>query len=155
MKSNMADHLEGILNLPREEIVVTSNNAVEVFKEHGLANEDPEKNDLENDYEFARENIRNLIDVSAGTLEEITELARQSQSPRVYEVLAQLTKTLAEANKDLLEVHSKTQDIKRKSVDSTFNKSSKVEHADNVNQAVFVGNSSELLELLKLGKADK
>ena len=64
----------------------------------------PEKEDdrYEDDYEYARRNLRELVDSSLGEVHSILDIARKSESPRAYEVAANLIRPLAETNKDLM-----------------------------------------------------
>lgn len=59
------------------------------------------------DLELARTNIQNIIQKGDGVLQDMIELAKQSESPRAYEVASSLMKTLLDANKDFVEVSSK------------------------------------------------
>ena len=61
-------------------------------------------NQIDADAEFARTNMRSLIDNGNRALTELASVANQSESPRAYEVLATMMKNLAEMNKDLLEL---------------------------------------------------
>lgn len=157
MKNKMNDHLEQILDLPANIDYVQVEGHVNNHMEAITTSSEliaEEETDLTDDYEFSRKNIRDLIELTTGTLEELTELARQSQSPRTYEVLSDLAKTLTQSNKELLDIHAKIQQIKQKNIsDNNFKKSKRGEGT--VNQAIFVGSSADLLELLKTGEKKK
>jgi hypothetical protein len=97
--------------------------------------------DSENDYEYARTNIMSAIEVGQKALEDMAEVARQSESPRAYEVTTQLIKTLVDSNKDLLELAKKRNELKQ-----ATNKS---ENQNNVtNNNLFV-TPTELLNMLR------
>jgi hypothetical protein len=73
----------------------------------------PEKgfgDDLENDYQYARENFYDIVEKGSEALMELLEVARQTESPRAYEVLSTMMKTLVEANKDLVTISQKKRD---------------------------------------------
>ena len=73
----------------------------------------PEKefgDDLENDYQYARENFYDIVEKGSEALMELLEVARQTESPRAYEVLSTMMKTLVEANKDLVSISQKKRD---------------------------------------------
>ena len=70
------------------------------------------------------------------------QVSKHSESPRAYEVAANLIKNLSDLNKDLLEVQKRKKDL-------VVEKSSGV----NVDKAVFVGSTAELMKLLKTNKA--
>ena len=59
------------------------------------------------DIELARANIKNIIEKGDESLSEMIELAKQSESPRAFEVSANLMKTLLDANKDFVEMSMK------------------------------------------------
>lgn len=100
---------------------------------------------LEGDFEQVRHNLANIAAKSDLIVDELLMLARQSESPRAYEVLTTAINTLVGVNKDLLDTHMKRADIKKK-----MNISSAPENQTNVqNNNVFVGSSKEMLELLR------
>lgn len=59
------------------------------------------------DIELARTNIKNIIEQGDDSLKEMIDLAKQSESPRAFEVAANLMKTLLDANKDFVEMSTK------------------------------------------------
>jgi hypothetical protein len=68
--------------------------------------------DIENDenikdIEQARGNIKNIIEQGDDALKEMMTLAKQSESPRAFEVASTLMKTLLDANKDFVEMSTK------------------------------------------------
>ena len=64
---------------------------------------------LENlkDIELAKANIENIINLGDDAVREMTEIAKQSESPRAFEVVSTLMKTLLDANKDYVEMSTK------------------------------------------------
>jgi len=133
MDNNFHKNMEQIFNLPESPKV----NEVQVIK--------PEKNnernvDIENDYKYARENLYNAIERGSDALDELVELAKQSQSPRAFEIVGQMIKTLTDANKDLLEVQKKVKDLQKEEQSKGPN---------SVTNALFVGNTAELQKMLK------
>ena len=50
----------------------------------------------------------------ADALDSLIDLAKASEHPRAFEVVAQLTKTLVDANKDLLDIQKKVKDLKER-----------------------------------------
>jgi hypothetical protein len=94
-----------------------------------------------NDYEYARTNIMSAIEVGQKALEDMAEVARQSESPRAYEVTTQLIKTLVDSNKDLLELAKK-----RNELSQANNKSDNQNNVTNNN--LFV-TPTELLNMLR------
>jgi hypothetical protein len=84
-----------------------------------------------------------LIDKGNSAIEGITDLAKESESPRAYEVLATLIKTVADTTKDLYDLQKKTKDLtseEKKVADASVT---------NIDKAVFVGSTSDLLKQIK------
>jgi hypothetical protein len=94
---------------------------------------------VQDDYEYARNNLRGLIENGKVAMENIIFLAKEGESPRAYEVVGQLIKTLAETNKDLLDLAKKSKELR------TEEKSQPTQ----VNNNLFVGSTAELQKLLK------
>jgi Terminase DNA packaging enzyme len=92
------------------------------------------------DADFARSNIKNLINSGSSALNNLLTVAKDSQQPRAYEVAATLIKNLSDLNKDLMEIQKRKQDL---TGESTKNKNI------NVDKAVFVGSTTELVKFLK------
>ena len=130
-KSNFENNFEQIFNLPDSPPLVKD---VEILKP------DTKNDDIESDYKYARENLYNAIERGSDALEELVELAKQSQSPRAFEIVGQMIKTLTDSNKDLLEIQKKVKDLKREE---------KSKGPNNVTNALFVGNTAELQKMLK------
>lgn len=100
--------------------------------------------DADQDYILARKTFRSLIDKGNGAIDGITDLAKESESPRAYEVLATLMKTVADTTKDLFELQKKNKELK-----NNDKLKPNEEQRINVEKAVFVGSPSELLAKLK------
>jgi len=95
---------------------------------------------LNNDYEYARRNLYDVIEKGQSALEDIIDIAKQSESARAFEVATNLMKTMVDANKDLLELAKKKKDLERDDNDPGKNVT---------NNNLFVGSSTELLKLIK------
>ena len=91
------------------------------------------------DYNYARENYYNLIERNQDAIEEMLEIAKQSEHPRAFEVVGQLIKSGLDANKELMSLHKTKKEL---SIE-------KGGHTTTVNNAVFVGSTAELQKLLK------
>jgi hypothetical protein len=102
------------------------------------------KDVVDDDAEFARQNIRDLIVKGNDAASHIVEIAKQSEHPRAFEVAAGMLKNLSDMNKDLLEIQKRKQDLQPKVTNNTQNL--------NIDKAVFVGSTAELLKQLKENK---
>lgn len=89
------------------------------------------------DIQLAKENIKDLIYKGTSSLDDIIDIAKQSQQPRAFEVVATLLKVLVDANKDLTEV-------KAKAITTPTSDNRQIH-----NNNFFVGNTSELLQMMK------
>ena len=118
-------------------------NAVEIIPPKQVTevvNTPHEDNDVEADYNLSRRTFRSLIDKGNAAMENLTDLAKESESPRAYEVLATMMRTIADTTKDLYDLQKKTKDLKGEK---------KQETTVNVEKAVFVGSPSDLLRKIK------
>lgn len=104
----------------------------------------PVSDEVESDATTARTNIKGLIDKGEAAIDNLLLVAQQSEHPRAYEVAANFIKTLADLNKDLLEIQKKKQDLQPKDAAP--------KGGINVQQAVFVGSTAELLKQIKENK---
>lgn len=68
-------------------------------------------NAVDSDYDFARKNIRTIIEKGTVALERMIDIADMSQHPRSYEVVSDLIKSLSETNKDLITLSEKSKKI--------------------------------------------
>ena len=96
--------------------------------------------DISSDYQYARGNIINILEKGNEALDGMLDVAQQSQHPRAYEVVAGLIKTLADTNKDLLELAKRTKELERADNESS---------PQTINNNLFVGSTTELQKLLK------
>jgi hypothetical protein len=102
--------------------------------------------DQEEDYRLARKTFRQLINKGNDAIEGISDLAKESESPRAYEVMATLMKTVADTTKDLYALQKMTKDLKAEDKARP-----QEEQRINVEKAVFVGSTAELLKQVKNG----
>ena len=102
------------------------------------------KDQVADDAEFARQNLRDLIEKGSDAADHIIAVAKQSDHPRAFEVVAGMLKNLSDMNKDLLEIEKRKQDLQPKTTNNTQNL--------NIDKAVFVGSTAELLKQLKGNK---
>ena len=98
---------------------------------------------VDDDADFARDNIRTLIEKGNLAVDGILHVAKESEHPRAYEVAANLIKNLSDLNKDLMEIQKRKKDLAPQS-----QRSGDI----NVDKAVFVGSTTELVKFLKNNK---
>ena len=95
--------------------------------------------DIDNDYEFQRQNFYNLVERGTDAIEGILELAKESEHPRTYEVAGNLIKQVAEVTEKLGDLQEKMRKLKE--VPNNAPKS--------VTNALFVGSTAELQKMIK------
>lgn len=103
----------------------------------------------EEDYRFARERIKKLIDTSDEAISTMHALAADAEHPRAFEVLAGMIKTAADINGQLLGLQKE-----RKKIVQVEDKRGQVSVPSTTNNAIFVGTTTELQKLLR-GNADE
>lgn len=103
---------------------------------------------FDQDYEYARGNLIATIEKAQEALNGILDVAQMSQHPRAYEVVSGLIKSIADANKDLLELTKRKQEI-----DKTANNGN-VGGPQTINNNLFVGSTAELQKLIKKANED-
>ena len=91
----------------------------------------------EKDLDYARENYYHLIETGRRSLEDLVDVANQSQHPRAYEVIATLIKTLTDTNDKVVDLQSKAKAIL-----------SDTEAKKVTNNNLFVGSTTELTRIL-------
>ena len=98
----------GIRDLEEAKEEIAENLPV-VQHEHLPALSTPSNINQENlkDIELARENVKNIIELGDEAVKEMVEIAKQSESPRAFEVVSTLMKTLLDANKDYVDISTK------------------------------------------------
>ena len=124
------------------ELIEIDNRIVNTRRERGLAPRtevlsDPDSGDLGVDYQYARENLYNLIERGNDALEGILELAKEMEHPRAYEVASGLIKNVSETTMELLRMQKELKLMKEGETPKT-----------NVNN-LYVGSTAELQEMLK------
>ena len=119
------------------EIVPTESTEVGITKP-----ERHERNDIEKDYEYTRGNLYSIIEKGQEAINGILELAQDSEMPRAYEVAGQLIKSVSDATDKLMDLQKKLKDVEEET---------KIKGPSTVNNALFVGSTSELAKLLKNG----
>ncbi len=90
-----------------------------------------------NDYEYARTNIKKLIELGYGALKEVIYLAKSTEHPKVYEQISTLLKTIGDQNISLIDMQQKVKGNKNET------------NSTNIEKAVFIGSTSELLKAIK------
>ena len=131
----MEKNMEEIFDLPDTKPMIE---IIDESRVTPMAKSSIDQDDIMDDYQYARENLKNIIDSAQQSIDDLSSIASTSESPRAYEVLSGLMKTIVDANKDLLELQKKVKQLKDDS-----------EKPSNVTNALFVGSTAELQKLIK------
>jgi len=106
----------------------------------------PSDNEIDDDFNLARNNLKQLLNKSDTAIDNLLKVAEESEHPRAYEVAATLIKTMADLNKDLLDIRKKKNDLlgrKEIDIEKPF-----------IDKAVFVGSTTDLIKMIKNKNSD-
>jgi hypothetical protein len=120
---------------------------IEATEKKAIVVAEPEVTDatVENDFLAARKNISSLLAKGNTAIDQLLLVAKETEHPRAYEVAANLIKTLGDLNKDLLDLQKKKKDLSGTNSTNTGN-------TTNIDKAVFVGSTNELVKLIRSNK---
>ena len=107
--------------------------------------EDKQKEDVDNDYKYSRENYYNLIERGQEAIQGILDVAKEGQHPRAYEVALAGIKNVADTVDKLQDLQAKLKELKQ--LPKTSNA--------NIKNALFVGSTAELQKMLNRKKEDE
>jgi hypothetical protein len=152
------DHIERALGLrPLAEIKEESEEIVDVNNDQPLppstivsaveisVNDSVINDENLQDIEKARQNIEQIVELGRESLHEIISLAKQSESPRAFEVASTLMKTLLDANKEYVEMSTR----KKYAKEEILNPKKEEEAAANVTNNNLILTTTDLLKMLK------
>jgi len=141
--SKLEDKVNEILGIdtpePKKEIVQQE------FKSPVVRKEDENKEDIDNDYSYSRDNYYNLIDKGNEAIQGILDIAKEGQHPRAYEVAGQLIGQVGQTVDKLQDLQKKLKDLKE------LPKSANPQ----IKNALFVGSTNELQKMLNRKQEDE
>jgi hypothetical protein len=126
---NINKNLSNFFNVsePQEKPIVEKNTTGGTF----------DNNNFQKDYELAQSNYKDLLGSGTIALESALKVATESDSPRAFEVVAILLKTMSDLNNNMLDIHKKAKDTTSQKV-----------QVNQTNNSVFVGSTKDLQNLL-------
>jgi hypothetical protein len=128
----MSKAIDDALGLnPLPVIVEEDNSIVPVVKD---------ERQVEEDVDTARDNLHDAVSVAQVAVQDMLNIAQQSQHPKAYEALNSLIKTYADISMGLADLQVKKQRLQGKKVP---------EEAQTVNNNLFVGSTAELQKMLE------
>lgn len=108
------------------------------------------------DFLLARAKLKTVLDLGEEALHGILELADDSEEARSYEVVGQIMKSVTDTTKELYELH-----LKRKKFNEVVGRPSSDNFGSggngniNVDKAIFVGTTADLLNKINGMKSDE
>ena len=98
-------------------------------------------------FEDVQEAIKEAAQLGAAKLQELGDVASQSQHPRAYEAFTQLLKEVVGAQKELLEINKTQAEIKK--AEQNNGDSPSADQPQNVtNQLIFQGSTAEFQKMI-------
>lgn len=97
-------------------------------------------NDIQDDYEFSRNTLKDLINTGMSSLDALAELARESEHPRAFEVLSKSIKDIGDVTDKLMSLQKATKEL------ATEKESAEAKTVTNNN--LFVGSTTDLQRML-------
>ena len=98
----------------------------------------------DDDYELARDTLREVITQGRNALDDVISLARSSEHPRSYEVAGQIMKTMSDVAKDLLTLKKQKFEL-----DNPKESPAAAAQIAQQNNIVFAGSTEDLLRMIK------
>ncbi len=126
----MDDKLNTLFNIESSKLDIP------VFKE-----EEKDKSD----FDIARSTLRNMIDKNDDVINDLVSIAKSSEHPRAFEVIAELVKAQTGLAKELMAVNKV-----KKEIDKDDSSPSKIDTQNNI---VFAGSTSDLLKMISAERA--
>lgn len=122
--------LESIFGLPENE---QSSPSKDIVTLEGTVEGSIEevKDEVDQDFDEARDNLKNITDITKTALDDLAHIAKDSEQPRSYDALSKLVGAAVVANKALVEIHKNRKEGKDDgSVPGTINNNLFVTTAD-------------------------
>jgi hypothetical protein len=98
------------------------------------------QDDLMKDYDASRKALRDIVNKGNNAIDDILEIARESEHPRAFEVAATMIKNVAEVNEKLINLQKQMKDITGAKNQAQLNVGK---------AAIFVGSTAELSKMIK------
>lgn len=96
------------------------------------------------DFNEARKNMKNLISTGFDAIDGMMKVAEASDSPRAYEVVSILLKTMTEMNTGLIELHEKANKAEPQASKNINN---------TTNNSIFVGSTKDLQNIINQSRS--
>lgn len=98
---------------------------------------------VEDDFDQARQALKNMLMKGQDVVNDMANIAKQSDHPRAFEVTGQLIKTVAETAKDLLSLQKQKKELSAPAAGEA------PKQIGTQNNIVFSGSTTDLIKMLK------
>jgi hypothetical protein len=99
------------------------------------------------DYELARQTLMALMQEGIKAVEDARSVASSNENPMSFQAVATLIKAVGDTTKELFDIHRKTKQLKE--IPQDPNKKILDDGNVNIDKAVFVGTTSDLMDKIK------
>lgn len=123
-------------NLPE---VITTSLSDEIIPEH------PTDQELDSDFEFARQKVKNALVAAEKALNAVLQVAEASEHPRAYEVVGGLIKTISDSSEKLLSLSKVKRDMSPKPIETPNTAPT------NITNNNLIMTTADILKMLKEG----
>lgn len=103
-----------------------------------------DSDNIKTDYEYSRDTYYDLINKGKQSLDLMMEVARESEHPRAFEVLATMIKNISDVNDRLMDLNKKNKDITAKT--KSEEQQPQIGHQQN---NIFLGSTADLQKMLQ------
>jgi hypothetical protein len=134
---NKFDKIDESLDIESTQVV--KDVVVDEFKSIQKIDKTSPLDSYDEDFQYTRGNLYSLIEKAQQAVNEVLEVAQQSDSPRAYEVVFQGIKHAADVTDKLIDLQQKMKKLNESGTKSPTT----------VNNTLFVGSTAELQKLLK------
>ena len=134
------DKLNKTFNIENESSEIQAEVVETAIVESPTKNINSVTDDIKKDYEYTRGNLYSIIEKGQEAINNVLELAQETDAPRAYEVVGQLIKNVSDATDKLIDLQKKIKDL---------DEVKQQKGPTNVTNALFVGSTAELSKMLK------
>jgi protoporphyrinogen oxidase len=110
--------------------------------------------DAQDDKEYARRNIKDMLEKTSTALDDLIDVAVQSQDQKVFLALSSMMKTMVDANKTLVELEKTKKEVEKLELDNEEKKNRKDGNLKITQNNLYV-TTADLLKMVREQLDDK
>jgi len=143
MIDNTDKNLSKILDISESENPIIEKQ--EIIEQPQIKSIKRHKKDLvRQDFNEARKNMKDLISTGFDAIDGMMKVANASDSPRAYEVVSILLKTMSDMNSELISLHEKSNRAEPQTTKNVNN---------TTNNSIFVGSTKDLQNIINQSRS--